>query len=1737
MKSKRFLSIILVVMMVTTICFSSAASPVTLEAAQASVTNFITRSGDMLMDGSNEFRFISANTPTLTMIEDIYWHLPDPWEQEDAIKALSQMGAGATRTYTLSVKKTSDDASIIRHVMGPNQFSEEAFIALDHAVALAHQYGVRLIIPFVDQYSWWGGITEYASFRGKTADAFWTDTQIKQDFKDTITHLLNRVNTVNGLAYKEDPAILAWETGNELVPANHQWTAEMAEFIKSLDQNHLIIDGKYGIDSLSLDDPNIDIVSNHYYPEKLDYVAQCNSDRNTSKGKKAFIVGEFGFKKPADIGNLFNSIIENGTTGAMIWSLRFQNKDGGFYPHTEGSRDGIFYCSYRWPGFPSGDSYYETQTLKLIREKAYNLRGIATENIPVVPAPNAPVLKNIEWVSNITWQGATGASSYDIYRSTSDSGPWDLIGGDFSFTLEDPQYFSDTTALSGSQYYYKVVAKNSSGVSADSNIVGPVVAKHAIVDNINGGAYYVEWGKFFDHSADLAYDGQNIPAYGGDYFRIKKLPSSEPQYVTYAVPTSTTFDTTPTAVNVEAYFSPSETGDFHILTSSDGIAFTEYTGVSKTVIQNDPNFPTKVLYSGNSIPAATRFIKVAFPTDSEAAKAELGKVTIDYPTDGSMLSFPKPAVGNIITDGILIDEMNNMLKMDSHSGSLGFETGDDYGYFGGDTKRLTESTNNQQWFTYKAGADMNYFKFSTFSKQNPSDYVVPDFNIFTSPDGVTYSEYTKPEIKRKGGDGWWEKEDYTGYTLPAGTRYLKFQFPLLDEAHSGSTWMTQFSRMEVGIGSATIPAPPTDKKTNIIDSFEGYSGSNVNFIATSVFNPWGCKGGVSLDAAHKNNGSYGMKLEMDFDTQGPNTGTGWGGYDRVIDDADWSGNSGIQFWVDPNGQVLPLKLQFSEKSGEKWVTQYDLKPSDTAGTISIPFSSFWREEDAKNNTIDLNAITSFGIYSWGSGDHIVYLDSIGLYKLNEIDNFESYGGNNSKLQAAFVSHASGDNVTVTLDTSNKNDGNYGMKYEYTIGSNGWGGIIKTLNHSDWSGFNGLQFWLKPDGSNRNLAVQFKETNGDYWKAQLALSGTEPKLIQLPFTSFFRPSWQGGSATMDLEAIDEFGLFVDGAPQGIGAIYFDSIEPVKLPTIDDFDGYNGSNENLQTSFVTHPSGDPVTVSLESVNKNDGAFSMKFDYNLTDSNGWGGIIKTLPKMNWNGYNAISFWVKPDGTSRGIKLQFKEASGEYWSATYDLTGTEPQLIKIPIAGFTRPAWSSGNGIIDINAITELGIYIDKGPSPAGSGTLYFDSIKVTSIPVIDNFNYYDGGELVSEGVYVRNQFGNSLTLTPDASNKSEGKFGLRYEYTLDASKNFAGVTKNLNGADWFGYNGLQFWLKPDGSNNKMVIQFKEPNSEAWETYINLSGTEPRLVTIPFTDFKYPPWYTGGANTNGKIDLEAINEFSIYINLQEGGVTGSNAIYLDDIKLINIVPDTTPPTVPTSLEVVARTDNMALLMWSPSEDKVKVEGYEIYRDNVKIATTTKLYFLDKELSQHTTYTYIVKAYDPVGNVSDESNKAVVTTLINFSVNFQPGSYEIPNGYVSDNGGVYGSRNGFNYGWNIDHTTFVYDRNKNVNQALDTDCRIQKAGKWEIEVPDGDYMVTVSIGDAEESTKNSIYVEGKEYWKNEKLPANKFAEESVLVTVKDGRLTIDQGKDNKDLESSIDYVKIKEIFEIPAQYLLYFNN
>ena len=125
--------------------------------------------------------------------------------------------------------------------------------------------------------------------------------------------------------------------------------------------------------------------------------------------------------------------------------------------------------SYTNTGAKAGTTYY-------YRVKACNDAGLSPySNVvsgqvkTVTPKPSAPVVKIGNSAASgkpmLTWNAVSGATSYKVYRATSKSGTYSLLG-----TVTATSY-TNTGAKAGTTYYYKVKAVNSAGESAYSNVV------------------------------------------------------------------------------------------------------------------------------------------------------------------------------------------------------------------------------------------------------------------------------------------------------------------------------------------------------------------------------------------------------------------------------------------------------------------------------------------------------------------------------------------------------------------------------------------------------------------------------------------------------------------------------------------------------------------------------------------------------------------------------------------------------------------------------------------------------------------------------------------------------------------------------------------------------------------------------------------------------------------------------------------------------------------------------------------------------------------------------------------------------------------------------------------------------------------------------------------------------------------------------------------------------------------
>ena len=134
-----------------------------------------------------------------------------------------------------------------------------------------------------------------------------------------------------------------------------------------------------------------------------------------------------------------SAIVDSSCSGGMLWSLRFRDRDGGFYWHSEPDGHNI-YTAFHWPGSPGvGAMYDETNIMAVTRRYAFAIRGLTS---PPLPGPLPPKLLPISDPAAISWQGSVGAANYIVERAPKAEGPWQVIGDgvDESFTQDRPQF-------------------------------------------------------------------------------------------------------------------------------------------------------------------------------------------------------------------------------------------------------------------------------------------------------------------------------------------------------------------------------------------------------------------------------------------------------------------------------------------------------------------------------------------------------------------------------------------------------------------------------------------------------------------------------------------------------------------------------------------------------------------------------------------------------------------------------------------------------------------------------------------------------------------------------------------------------------------------------------------------------------------------------------------------------------------------------------------------------------------------------------------------------------------------------------------------------------------------------------------------------------------------------------------------------------------------------------------------
>jgi mannan endo-1,4-beta-mannosidase len=390
-------------------------------------TGFVQRDGTRLVLDGRTFRYGGANIYWLGLDQNVGGiAYPTPFRIADALETARDMGATVVRGQTLGIS-TGNPLSVEPSL---GVFNDKAFASIDYAIYHAGLLGLRLVIPLTDYWDYYlGSVYDFTSWLGQRpcesgsgacpalAAYFYTKPAAIRAFEQYIQHLLDHVNPYTGLAYKDDPTVMAWELGNELNAMPASWADTISAFIHRLAPRQLVEAGQQsGVSQAALTAPDVAIVDDHYYPPTVAGV-KADAATVTSAGK-VFVADEYA-STSASTALFIPLVADQAISGASFWSLFAHLDTHGYEQHDDG-------FTLHYPG----DSKATIARGTAIRQFDISMTRNRWGPVPPPPAPGQPLITSIKRSGThnvVAWRGTTDAGAYTVQQSDSSRGPWQTI--------------------------------------------------------------------------------------------------------------------------------------------------------------------------------------------------------------------------------------------------------------------------------------------------------------------------------------------------------------------------------------------------------------------------------------------------------------------------------------------------------------------------------------------------------------------------------------------------------------------------------------------------------------------------------------------------------------------------------------------------------------------------------------------------------------------------------------------------------------------------------------------------------------------------------------------------------------------------------------------------------------------------------------------------------------------------------------------------------------------------------------------------------------------------------------------------------------------------------------------------------------------------------------------------------------------------------------------------------------
>ena len=282
---------------------------------------FIATHGKMFMQGSDIYQWTGANA----------WYFA--WLGADAgYGDRARLGRELDRLKSIGVTNlrimASGEEGPVKDSIKPGFVNEAGEMntalleGLDYAMAEIGKRDMVAVLCLTNFWEWSGGMMNRLAWAtGEWMDMndpahpwpafpdavskFYSNEQAKAGYYDYVRAIVTRVNSVTGIPYAEDPAIMAWQHCNEprpggteegiaaALPHYYEWIDTTAALIRELDPNHLVSLGHEGTQGANGSEEivlrahqNIDYMTAHIWPLNWGWVDGKDLEGTWPAGRK-----------------------------------------------------------------------------------------------------------------------------------------------------------------------------------------------------------------------------------------------------------------------------------------------------------------------------------------------------------------------------------------------------------------------------------------------------------------------------------------------------------------------------------------------------------------------------------------------------------------------------------------------------------------------------------------------------------------------------------------------------------------------------------------------------------------------------------------------------------------------------------------------------------------------------------------------------------------------------------------------------------------------------------------------------------------------------------------------------------------------------------------------------------------------------------------------------------------------------------------------------------------------------------------------------------------------------------------------------------------------------------------------------------------------------------------------------------------------------------------------------------